>query len=205
MVILGQLIHSVSMNNEQEILNILEQFITRDDRRLLEVGSGSGEHAVTFAKHFPQVEWYPTDVSAKLKSMATLIQEKGSRNIQKPARMEVGKDELPKLKFDLIYTADTFHVLHWKECKSLIKQFGGRLREDSRVVIYGPFKYDGNFTSPEIEELDKSLKANDPSSGIRSFEDVNNAMVKNGFELISDTALPDRKQILVYKRLKFRG
>jgi len=193
------------MNNNQEILDILEQVITRDDRRLLEVGSGSGEHAVFLAKHFPQVEWYPTDVSAKLKSMATLIQEKGSKNIQKPARMEVGKDELPKLKFDVIFTADTFHELHWKECKSLIKQFGGRLREDSRVVIYGPFKYGGNFPSPDIEALDASLKANDPSSGIRSFEDVNNAMIKNGFELIMDTALADRKQILVYKRLKFRG
>jgi len=205
MVIFTKMRHSESMNNEQEILNILEQVITRDDRRLLEIGSGSGEHAVFFAKNFPQVEWFPTDVSAKLKSMATLIQEKGSRNIQKPTRMEVGKDELPKLKFDVIFTADTFHVLHWKECKSLIKQFGGRLREDSRVVIYGPFKYGGNFPSTEIEQLDSSLKANDPSSGVRSFEDVNNAMVKNGFELLMDTALPDRKQILVYKRLKFRG
>lgn len=193
------------MNNDQEILNILEQVITRDDRRLLEIGAGSGEQSVFLARHFPQVEWYPTDVSAKLKSMSTVIQEKGSRNVQKPARVEIGKDELPKLKFDLIYTADTFHVLHWKECKSLIKQFGGRLREGSRVVIYGPFKYAGNFTSPAHEELDQTLKAADPSSGIRSFEDVNNAMIKNGFELVMDETLPGAHQVLVYKRLKFRS
>ena len=126
------------------------------------------------------------------------------RNIQKPSRLEVGKDELPKLKFDLIFTANTFHIMHWKECKSLIKMFGGRLREGSRVLIYGPFKYDGQFTSVAHEELDRELKAKDPSSGIRAFEDVNNAMIKNGFELMLDVAMPENNQMLVYNRLKFR-
>lgn len=95
--------------------------------------------------------------------------------------------------------------MHWKECKSLIKQFGGRLREGSRVVIYGPFKYGGNFTSPSNEEFDQSLKARDPLSGIRNFEDVNNAMIKNGFELMMDVPMPANNQTLVYKRLKFNG
>jgi cyclopropane fatty-acyl-phospholipid synthase-like methyltransferase len=194
------------MNNAaQPILDILEQIITSDDRRLLEIGAGSGQHAVFMAPHFPQVEWFPTDLTGQLKSISSAVQESGARNIQKPARMEVGKDELPKLKFDLIYTADTFHVMHWKECKSLIKQFGGRLREGSRVVIYGPFKYGGQFVTPAHEELDSSLKAKDPSTGIRNFEDVNNAMIKNGFELVLDEELPEGHHILVYKRLKFRG
>jgi cyclopropane fatty-acyl-phospholipid synthase-like methyltransferase len=193
------------MNNESAILEVLEQVITRDDRRLLEIGSGKGQNAVKLAPHFPQVEWHPTDVTVNLKAISTLAQESGARNIQKPTRLEIGKDELPKLKFDLIFTADTFHQMHWKDCKSLIKQFGGRLREGSRVVIYGPFKYGGNFTSPENETLDKELKEKDPSNGIRSFEDVNNAMLKNGFELMMDVALPEARQLLVYRRLKFRG
>ena len=190
--------------NKDPILNVLKDVITQDDRRLLEIGSGTGQHAVYFAPHFPQVEWYPTDVTANLKGMSLLFHEHHIRNIQKPARLVVGKDELPKLKFDLIFTATSFHIMHWKECKSLIKMFGGRLREGSRVLIYGPFKYDGQFTSVAHEELDRELKAKDPSSGIRAFEDVNNAMVKNGFELMLDVDMPENNQMLVYNRLKFR-
>ena len=190
--------------NKDPILNVLKDVITQEDRRLLEIGSGTGQHAVYFAPHFPQVEWYPTDVSVSLKGMSLWFHEHQIRNIQKPSRLEVGKDELPKLKFDLIFTANTFHVMHWKECKSLIKMFGGRLREGSRVLIYGPFKYDGQFTSVAHEELDQELKAKDPSSGIRAFEDVNNAMIKNGFELMLDVDMPENNQMLVYNRLKFR-
>ena len=189
--------------NKEPILEILKQVITKDDRRLLEIGSGTGQHAVFLAPHFPQVEWYPTDVTANLKGISMWMAESDARNVQKPARMEVGKDELPKLKFDLIFTANTFHIMGWKECKSLIKQFGGRLREGARVVIYGPFKYGGNFTSPSNEEFDGMLKEKNPSSGIRNFEDVNNAMVKNGFELEMDEAMPANNQMLVYRRLKF--
>lgn len=188
--------------NRGPILEILKQFITREDKRLLEVGSGTGQHAVYFAREFPWMEWYPTDVQANLAGMKLWFDEAKLSNIQKPQRMEVGKDELPKLKFEIIYTANTFHIMHWKECKSLIKMFGGRLREGSRVFIYGPFKYKGEFTSPSNAEFDQSLKERDPASGIRSFEDVNNAMVKNGFELTLDADMPANNRMLIYTRLK---
>lgn len=191
--------------NKEPILEVLKEVIHGTDRRLLEIGSGTGQHAVFLAPHFPQVEWHPTDVTVNLKGISIWLDEAKAKNIQRPTRVEVGKDELPKLKFDVIFTSNTFHIMHWKECKSLIKQFGGRLREGSRVVIYGPFKYGGNFTSPSNEEFDQSLKARDPLSGIRNFEDVNNAMIKNGFELMMDVPMPANNQTLVYKRLKFNG
>jgi cyclopropane fatty-acyl-phospholipid synthase-like methyltransferase len=189
--------------NQQPILEVLKQVIDEQDRRLLEIGSGTGQHAVFMAPHFPQVQWYPTDVQVNLKGINRWLEEARVPNIQKPQRVEIGKDELPKLKFDVIFTANTFHIMHWKEVKSLIKQFGGRLREGARVVIYGPFKYGGNFTTQSNEEFDLSLKAKDPMSGIRSFEDVNNNMIKNGFELVMDVAMPANNQMLVYRRLKF--
>lgn len=189
--------------NQQPILEVLQQIIDEQDRRLLEIGSGTGQHAVFLAPHFPQVEWYPTDVQANLKGINLWLEEARIPNIQKPQRVEIGKDELPKLKFDVIFTANTFHIMHWKEVKSLIKQFGGRLREGARVAIYGPFKYDGKFTSQSNEEFDQSLKAKDPMSGIRSFEDVNNNMIKNGFELVMDVKMPANNQMLIYRRLKF--
>jgi cyclopropane fatty-acyl-phospholipid synthase-like methyltransferase len=191
--------------NKDPILSILKQFITKDDARVLEIGSGSGQHAVYFAPEFPFLKWFPTDVSANLPGMRLWFEEAKLKNIEPPQRIEVGKDELPKLKFDVIYTANTFHIMHWKECKSLIKMMGGRLREGSRVFIYGPFKYEGAFTSESNEAFDKSLRERDPMSGIRSFEDVNNAMFKNGFELLGDFDMPANNQMLVFSRLKFTG
>ena len=189
--------------NSGPILEVMKQYITRNDQRLLEIGSGTGQHAVYLAPEFPFLEWHPTDVSANLNGMKLWFKEAGIKNIQMPVRVEIGKDDFPKLKFDIIFTANTFHIMHWKECKTLMKQMGHRLREGSRVMIYGPFKYGGEFTSPSNEEFDKSLKERDPLSGIRSFEDVNNSMAKNGFELLNDFDMPANNQMLVYSRLKF--
>ncbi|MBY0515873.1 MAG: DUF938 domain-containing protein [Bacteriovoracaceae bacterium] len=194
-----------SERNKEAILEVLSGVISLSDRRILEIGSGTGQHAVFFAKHFPHAEWYPTDVTANLKGINQWVEEAGLFNLQKAQRMEVGKDELPKLKFDVIFTANTFHIMHWKECKSLIKMFAGRLREDSRVVIYGPFKIDGKFTSESNEAFDQELKMSDPMSGIRSFEDVNNNMIKVGFELVNNVSMPANNQMLIYRRLKFQG
>lgn len=189
--------------NQEPILEIMKEFITRDDHRLLEIGSGTGQHAVYLAPHFPWLEWHPTDMSDKLSGMRLWFNEAKIKNIQAPVRVEIGKDEFPKLKFDLIFTANTFHIMHWKECKTLMKMFGNRLREGSRVLIYGPFKYNGAFTSESNERFDQELKQRDPSSGIRSFEDVLNAMTKNGFELIADNEMPANNRMLVFNRLKF--
>lgn len=189
--------------NQEPILKVLKDFITYEDRRLLEVGSGTGQHAVYFAPHFPQLEWHPTDVSGKLKGIKQWMHEAGVRNIQPPVRLEIGKDDFPKLKFDVVFTANTFHIMPWKEGKSLIKLLGHRLREGSRAIFYGPFKYDGQFTSPSNEAFDRQLKESDPTSGIRSFEDINKAMIKNGFELIDDIEMPANNRMLVYSRLKF--
>lgn len=189
--------------NQEPILQVLKDFITQDDRRLLEVGSGTGQHAVYMAPHFPQVEWFPTDMSDKLKGIKMWLHEAHIPNIQPPVRLEIGKDDFPKLKFDVVYAANVFHIMHWKEGKSFIKLLGNRLREGSRAIFYGPFKYEGQFTSPSNEAFDRQLKEGDPLSGIRSFEDINNAMIKNGFELVDDRDMPANNQMLIYSRLKF--
>ena len=190
--------------NRHPILEVLRKNILPSDRRLLEVGAGTGQHAVYMAPHFPQVEWYPTDLSANLSGMSLWFKEARIHTIQKPTRLDVSKDDFPKLKFDVVFTANTFHIMHWKDCKAFMKLLGHRLREGSRAIFYGPFKYGGEFTSPGNAEFDQSLKAQDPLSGIRAFEDVNNNMIKNGFELLEDYDMPANNRILVYQRLKFK-
>lgn len=189
--------------NREPILKVLKETIEHTDRRLLEIGSGTGQHAVYFSPHFPQVEWFPTDVSARLMGIKKWVDEANIPNLQKPTKLDVSKDDFPKLKFDVVFTANTFHIMNWKDCKSFMKLLGHRLREGSRAAIYGPFKYNGEFTSESNAAFDVTLKEKDPLSGIRSFEDVNTNMLKNGFELVNDYEMPANNRMLVYKRLKF--
>lgn len=185
------------------ILNALHEVINHRDERLLEVGSGSGEFALKIAPSFPRLEWYPTDLSFKLPALEKVLKQAGISSIKKPQRYDASKDDFPKLRFDIVFTANSLHIMNWKDCKSLIKLLGHRLREDARAIFYGPFKYAGEFTSEAHKELDIELKAKNPLSGIRSFEDIQNNMIKNGFELVEDYEMPLGNRMLVFSRLKF--
>ena len=191
--------------NKDPILKVLKTVITPADRRLLEVGSGTGQHAQYMAPFFPQLDWFPTELSDRLADLRQWHRELPVSNIQPPQRWDVARDDFPKLKFDVVFTANTLHIMHWKDCKAFFKLLGNRLRENSRAVFYGPFNYQGNFTCESNREFDANLKERDPLSGIRSFEDVCNNMQKHGFELQDDVEMPANNRLLVFNRLKFQG
>ncbi len=194
---------AASERNQGPILEVLLKHIHLTDRRVLEIGSGTGQHAIHFAPHFPQVEWFPTDLSDKMLGLNMNLKDARTQNIQKPQRLDVSKDDFPKLKFDVVFTANTLHIMNWKDCKSFMKLLGHRLRENSRAIFYGPFKYKGEFSSDSDAQFDLMIKERDPLSGIRSFEDIFSNMTKNGFELIADYEMPANNRTLVFNRLKF--
>lgn len=187
--------------NKDPILEVLKQYITEKHTHLLEIGSGTGQHAVHMAPHF-NLTWITSDVPANHLGMTMWFKEYKIPNIDGPIRFKVGVDEFPRQPVQLVYTANTFHILSWKNVKTLMKMFGHRLRKDAIVFIYGPFNYNGTFTSPSNEHFDRVLKEKDPEAGIRNFEDVNKAMIKNGFELLKDHEMPANNRLLVYKRLQ---
>lgn len=189
--------------NKEPILDVLKKVLRPEDLRLLEVGAGTGQHAVYLAPFFPKMEWTPTEVAENLPMLRERIQQSGIPNIKTPFRMKVGEDDFPIRTFDVILTVNTFHIMPWKECKTFIKLISARLQEGGKVLIYGPFKYNGKCTTPSNEEFDKSLRKNDPQSGLRSFEDVLSAMFKNGFELIKDFEMPSNNRMFLFRRLKF--
>ena len=189
--------------NKEPILEVLKKVLRPEDQRLLEVGAGTGQHAVYLAPFFPKMEWTPTEVAENLPLLRERIKQSGIPNITTPFRMTVGQDDFPIRTFDVILTINTFHIMHWKECKTFIKLISGRLQEGGKVLIYGPFNYNGKFTTPSNEEFDKALREKDPQSGVRNFEDVLNAMFKNGFELLKDVEMPSNNRMLVFRRLKF--
>lgn len=187
--------------NKDPILKVLREVISSDNRRLLEIGSGTGEHALYMAPQFPHLTWVLSDVALHLPSLKQLVEKAKIANIHGPKQLEVGKDDFPHPPFDLVFTANTFHIMSWKLCKTLMKLWRNRLREGAQVIIYGPFNYEGKFTSESNAQFDQWLKSRDPESGIRSFEDINKAMLKNGFVLYKDFEMPANNRTLVYTRL----
>lgn len=189
--------------NKEPILKVLEQFIHKDDRRVLEIGAGTGQHAMYFAPKFPFLEWYPTELKENILKLKSNLSKVKISNIQSPVICDVSKDDFPKVKFDIVFTANTFHIMQWKQGKSFIKLLGNRLRKGSRAIFYGPFKFNGEFTTPSNEKFDIDLKVSDPLRGIRSFEDINKAMLKSGFELLELIEMPANNHMIIYQRLEF--
>jgi cyclopropane fatty-acyl-phospholipid synthase-like methyltransferase len=187
--------------NKEAILKILKIYLTNG--RLLEIGSGTGQHAIFFAEHFRNLHWVTSDVKPNHADIKSWLAEAKMKNVHGPEVLKIGKDDFPKGAFDYVFTANTLHIMSWKEDKAFFKLLGKRLRELSLAIFYGPFNYGGEFTSESNSKFNESLKERDPKSGIRNFEDVRQNMEKAGFEFIDDHEMPANNRILVFERLPF--
>lgn len=186
--------------NRVPILKVMKDVITSHDRKLLEIGSGTGQHAVYLAPHFPHMIWVTSDLKENHDGIKMWLAESGAPNIIGPGVFQVGTNDFPNGDFDVVFTANTFHIMGWNECVLLMNLFGKNLHGGSKVLIYGPFNYGGQFTSPSNKQFDESLKAKNPSMGIRNFEDVCDCMKKNGFNLVKDHEMPANNRLLVYQK-----
>lgn len=186
--------------NRIPILKVMQETITSNDTRLLEVGSGKGQHAVYLAPHFPHMIWVTSDVKENHYGIQLWLEESGAPNIIGPGEFQVGEDNFPNGHFDVVFTANTFHIMPWHLCEELMDQFGKNLSAGCKVMIYGPFNYNGKFTSPSNEEFDQSLRQRDPLMGIRDFEEVVRYMQKRAFVLLKDFEMPANNRFLVFEK-----
>lgn len=190
---------SSAQRNKEAILRVFNEY-ELSTGRLLEIGSGSGEHGIFFANEFPDLHWITSDVDSNFKDIEANLRRAKHPNLHGPELVHIGIDDLPRGGFDYIFTANTLHDMSWKECKTLFKVLGNRLKIGSVVFIYGPFNYDGEYTSKSNEEFDGWIKERNSKSGIRNFQDVLGAMTKNGLKLIGDHEMPVNNRVLVFKR-----
>jgi cyclopropane fatty-acyl-phospholipid synthase-like methyltransferase len=188
--------------NQEPILEILKLYLNKDDR-VLEIGSGTGEHAIHFANGIEGLHWVTSDVKENHPTIKEWLKSAKLKTVHGPELLKVGVDDFPKKPFSHVFTANTLHIMSWKECKTLFKLFGKRLREGSLVFIYGPFNYAGKFTSPSNEQFNQWLKDRDEKSAIRDFEDVQNSMAKAGFKLLIDNEMPANNRLLIFERLPY--
>ncbi|MDH5326709.1 MAG: class I SAM-dependent methyltransferase [Gammaproteobacteria bacterium] len=185
--------------NRAPILEVLQQEITSQAQSLLEIGSGTGQHAVYFAPRFPKLNWQTSDVVENLPGIQMWLDESASENLPPPLALNV-LSQWPSGKYDLIYSANTTHIMSWEAVLAMFAGMAGCLNPQGKVVLYGPFNYGGNYTSPSNARFDEWLKQRDPRSGIRDFDDLNHVAQKNGFSLQRDVAMPANNRILIWQQ-----
>ncbi|WP_374265569.1 DUF938 domain-containing protein [Zoogloea sp.] len=184
--------------NQEPILAVLrEQFADR--QRVLEVGSGTGQHAVHFAAALPQLSWQTSDRPEWLPGIRLWLAEAGLPNTPPPLTLDV-TGPWPAEQFDAVFSANTLHIMGWPEVEALFAALPAVLAPDARLTIYGPFNYGGRFTSPSNAAFDAALRADDPKRGIRDFEAVDALARAIGLRLVEDRAMPANNRCLSWRR-----
>lgn len=183
--------------NKRPILEVLRiEFM--EVRNVLEIGSGTGQHAVFFAAQLPQLVWHTSDVVEHHAGIRAWIDAAGLDNVHPPLPLDVRHDTWPQARFDGVFSANTAHIMGWTEVKAMFAGVGGVLAPGGRFCLYGPFNYGGKFTSESNARFDQWLKARDVRSGVRNFEDLDRLANAAGMRLLNDYAMPANNRTLVW-------
>ena len=184
--------------NKVPIRSVLAQYLGRV-RSLLEIGSGTGQHAVFFAAAFPHLHWQASDVPAYLPGIRAWIEEADLANLPPPIALEVTRGPWPDGRFDAVFSANTAHIMAAAEVAAMLRGLPGVLAPGGVFALYGPFNYGGRYTSESNARFDAWLKANDPRSGIKDFEWLDELAREGGLELIADHEMPVNNRTLVWR------
>ena len=194
--------------NREPILALLRECFA-DVREVLEIGSGTGQHAVHFAAAMPWLSWQCSDRAEHLPGIRVWLDEAALPNTPAPLALDVDTGPWPRpaaagvgsgSSFDGMFSANTLHIMGWPSVQRFFAGVDTALSPGGTLVVYGPFNYDGRFSSDSNREFDGWLRARDPASGIRDFEAVD-ALARNiGLALQADVAMPANNRCLVWRR-----
>lgn len=185
--------------NRDPILNVVLPLFA-NKKNILEVGSGTGQHAVYFAKKMPHLNWQTSDQYEYHDGIKQWLSEAELSNTPPPLRLNVSQGNWPELENDAIFSANAVHIMSWKNVTDFIKNAGELLNPDGLLVLYGPFNYDGEYTSESNARFDIWLKQRDPDSGIRDFEAINILAEAVGMHLQQDIEMPANNRILCWEK-----
>jgi len=190
---------AASERNREPILAVLRTHFA-DRRQVLEIGSGTGQHAAYFAAQLPHLVWQASDRAANLPGIRQWLDEAGLPNAPPPLVLDVAQGPWPRQAFDAAFSANTLHIMAWPEVEAMFAGLDARLGAGAKLAIYGPFNYGGRYTSASNAEFDRSLKAQGAQLGIRDFGDVDRLARDAGFALVEDAAMPANNRCLVWQR-----
>ncbi len=184
--------------NREPILAVLRRYFA-DRTRVLEIGSGTGQHAVYFARALPHLTWQTSDVPEHLPGIRLWLAEAARANLPAPLALDVN-GPWPDERYDAVFSANTLHIMSFPEVERLFARLGEVLSEDAVVAVYGPFNYGGRFTSDSNAAFDRSLRERSRSMGIRDFEVIDALARQAGLRLLEDRAMPANNRTLVWRR-----
>jgi len=187
-----------SERNKGPILEVLQDAFA-GCTHVLEIGSGTGQHAVHFALAMPGLVWQPSELPDAMPALRKRVFNEGPSNLRAPVTIDVTAPPWDVRKADGIFTANTLHIMHWPQVEAFFAGLPAVTRPGAVLAVYGPFRYGGQYTSASNESFDAMLRARDPASGIRDFEAVDALARGAGFRLVRDYPMPANNQTLVWR------
>ena len=164
-------------NNKSAILSVLTNYLSEGDH-VFEIGSGSGQHAIHMAAALPPIQWQPSDRANTLALLSANIREYGTPNVQQPIELDLAKPPLALPEgVQCVYAANVMHIVSEPLGATLIKLAAQSLLKDGYLVLYGPYRYGGEFTTESNKDFDGWLKDRDSDSGVRDFEWVEGSLM----------------------------
>lgn len=185
--------------NRQPILEVLQRYLSAD-ARVLEIGSGTGQHAVYFGDAMPGWCWQTSDLGGYHAGIRAWIEQTRASNVLPPLQLDVHHGPWPAQRFDAVFSANTLHIMSWDTVRALFAGIGQVLHGQGLLIIYGPFHYQGRATSEGNAAFDAALRQTDPARGVRDFEDVDALARGAGLQLRADIAMPANNRCLVWRR-----
>ncbi len=167
---------------------------------VLEIGSGTGQHAMYFGCQMPEVEWQTSDRIENHDGISAWIEQDALSNVLRPLDLDVEETVEVPGSYDAIFSANTAHIMNYHAVECMISLVGRSLDSGGVFCLYGPFKLMGDFTSESNVEFDRSLKARDPKMGVRDFEDIDRLASESGLSLLRRYAMPANNMLVVWKK-----
>jgi hypothetical protein len=205
----GRLDAAAFHRNHQSIWAVLQRFLTGKSGDAVEAGSGTGQHVVHFARHTPDIVWWPSDLNAQhLRSIEAWRAHSGLSNIRPPLRIDLSDpawcaamhDNNGPQKLLAVFCANVIHIAPWRVAEGLFAGAGRYLRADGRLFLYGPFKRGGKHTAISNAVFDTSLRERDPEWGVREVEALEHLAADAGLTLVETAEMPANNLILAFER-----
>jgi hypothetical protein len=189
--------------NQGPILEVIRRLF-QAGQVVLEIGSGTGQHALHFASATPGVVWIPTETGDALAGLRARLERFPNSGVQNPLSLDVTIRPWPVRRVDHVFSANTAHIMSWQ---GVCAMFAGvaETMEEGFFVLYGPFNRDGTYTSEGNRSFDRSLRARDPEMGIRDDRELVDLGRQWGLELNTDIAMPTNNRLLVWRRTGSSG
>lgn len=185
--------------NQEPILRVIQPLLA-DRGGVLEIGSGTGQHAVFFARQMPHLIWHTGDRAENHPGIRLWLDEANLSNLRPPLQLVVARNPWPEIEVEAVFSANTAHIMGWPDVQAMFRGVGRMLPTGGLFLLYGPFNYGGAYTSDSNARFDQWLKGRDPDSGIRDFEALDQLAREAGMRLQDDYEMPANNRILCWLR-----